>query len=206
MPALTYITRLAAQGTSRWTTRHDKRSQAAANLEDLALLRQVQQGDEAALTYVYRRLERPLYRFAYAMTGSSAMAEEAVQEAFLRLIRQPGGLDPAKGSIESYLYGILRNVTRQALRAQFVALDEDYDEAAGTLDDPHVALDRAQANEQLGTAILSLPPHYREVVVLCDLEEWSYEAAAATVGCPVGTVRSRLNRARGLLRDRLKEA
>ncbi len=132
------------------------------------------------------------------------MAEEAVQETFLRLIRQPGGLDPAKGSLESYLYGILRNVTRQALRAQFVALDEDYDEAA-TVDDPMVVLDRSQAQERLGAAILTLPGHYREVLVLCDLEEWSYETAAATLGCPVGTVRSRLNRARALLRSRLKE-
>jgi len=133
------------------------------------------------------------------------MAEEAVQETFLRLIRQPGGLDPAKGSIESYLYGILRNVTRQALRSQFVALDEDYDEPAGSVDDPLVALDRSQANARLGEAILALPGHYREVLVLCDLEEWSYESTAATLGCPVGTVRSRLNRARGLLRNRLKE-
>ena len=193
MPALTW--------TSRWATRRE--GQAA--LDDPALLRQVQLGDEAALTHIYRRLAQPLYRFAYAMTGSVAAAEEAVQETFLRLIRQPGGLDPAKGSIESYLYGILRNVTRQALRTQFVALDEDFDEAAGPLDDPHLTLDRSVANEQLGAAIVSLPPHYREVVVLCDLEEWSYEAAATTIGCPVGTIRSRLNRARGLLRDRLKE-
>ena len=194
MPALTW--------TSRWTARRDPTSA----LDDPALLREVQFGNEAALTLVYRRLQRPLYRFAYAMTGSAAMAEEAVQETFLRLIRQAGGLDPAKGSIEAYLYGIVRNVTRQAVRSQFVALDEEYDEPAGQLDDPRVALDRTVAHEQLSAAILALSPHYREVVVLCDLEEWSYEAAAATVGCPVGTVRSRLNRARGLLRDRLKEA
>ena len=60
--------------------------------DDPALLKQLQLGNEAALTQVYRRLERPLYRFAYAMTGSPAIAEEAVQETFLRLIRQPGGL------------------------------------------------------------------------------------------------------------------
>jgi len=198
MPALTW--------TSRWTTRREP----ALALDDPDLLRQVQLGDEAALTLIYRHLERPLYRFAFAMTGSVATAEEAVQETFLRLIRHPGGpaggLDPAKGSIESYLYGILRNVTRQALRTQFVALDDEFDSPAGDLDDPRVALERAVAHEQLAAAILALPPHYREMVVLCDLEEWSYEAAAAAVGCPVGTVRSRLNRGRGLLRDRLKEA
>lgn len=193
MPALTW--------TSRWNAR---RSQPDSR-EDATLLSQVQQGSESALTHVYRRLERPLYRFAYAMTGSAAMAEEAVQETFLRLIRQPGALDPAKGSIESYLYGIIRNVTRQALRQQFVALEEEYEETAASVDDPRVALDRAIANERLSGAILALPGHYREVIVLCDLEEWSYEAAAATLGCPVGTVRSRLNRARGILKDRLKE-
>jgi RNA polymerase sigma-70 factor (ECF subfamily) len=193
MPALTW--------TSRWNARRAQQT----TWDDPDLLQQVQLGNEAALTLVYRRLERPLYRFAYAMTGSAAAAEEAVQETFLRLIRQPGGLDPAKGSIESYLYGILRNVTRQALRGQFVALDEDYDQAASSVDDPHVVLDRAQANERLSEAILTLPGHYREVIVLCDLEEWSYEAAAATLGCPVGTVRSRLNRARGQLKIRLRE-
>ena len=194
MPAITWTSRcsgrLAAQQTG-W--------------DDPALLKQLQLGNEAALTQVYRRLERPLYRFAYAMTGSPAMAEEAVQETFLRLIRQPGGLDPAKGSIESYLYGILRNVTRQALRQQFIALEEDFDEPASSLEDPLVLLHRSEANARLGEAILGLPGHYREVIVLCDLEEWSYEAAAATLGCPVGTVRSRLNRARAHLKNRLKE-
>ena len=63
--------------------------------DDPALLKQLQLGNEAALTQVYRRLERPLYRFAYAMTGSPAIAEEAVQETFLRLIRQPGGTHAA---------------------------------------------------------------------------------------------------------------
>ena len=116
----------------------------------------------AALTQVYRRLERPLYRFAYAMTGSPAMAEEAVQETFLRPIRQPGGLDPAKGSIESYLYCILRHVTRQALRQQFIALD--FDEPASSLEDALVLLHRSQANARLGEAILGLPGHYREVI------------------------------------------
>jgi RNA polymerase sigma-70 factor (ECF subfamily) len=197
MPALTW--------TSRWTTWRTQQSTSTASLDDPALLEQIQLGSEAALTQVYRRLERPLYRFALTMSGSAATAEEAVQETFLRLIRQPGALDPAKGSIESYLYGIIRNVIRQALRSQFVALDEDYEEPAGSLDDPRVVLDRAQANERLAVAILALPGHYREVIVLCDLEEWSYESAASTLGCPVGTVRSRLSRAREQLRNRLRE-
>lgn len=199
MPAITWTFR----STGRWTGR--SKPDAAVSLDDPALLKQLQLGDEAALTQVYRRLERPLYRFAYAMSGSAATAEEAVQETFLRLIRQPGGLDPAKGSIESYLYGILRNVTRQALRQQFMALDDDYDEPASSAQDPMVVLDRSMANERLSEAILGLPGHYREVIVLCDLEEWSYEAAAIALGCPVGTVRSRLNRARGHLKNRLKE-
>jgi RNA polymerase sigma-70 factor (ECF subfamily) len=193
MPALTWTSRFAA-----------RRAQPDC-WDDPDLLKQIQLGNEAALTHIYRRLERPLYRFAYSMSGSVSLAEEAVQETFLRLIRHPGGLDLTKGSIESYLYGIIRNVTRNALRSQFTALEDDYEESASTVDDPQVALHRTQAQARLSEAILGLPGHYREVVVLCDLEEWSYEAAAATLGCPVGTVRSRLSRARGLLRDRLKE-
>ncbi len=96
-------------------------------------------------------------------------------------------------------------MTRQALRQQFMALDDDYDEPASSAQDPMVVLDRSMANERLSEAILGLPGHYREVIVLCDLEEWSYEAAAIALGCPVGTVRSRLNRARGHLKNRLKE-
>ena len=165
MPAITW--------TSRWSGRRSGRFAARARQtcwDDPALLKQLQLGNEAALTQVYRQLERPLYRFAYAMTGSPAMAEEAVQETFLRLIRQPGGLDPAKGSIESYLYGILRNVTRQAPRQPFIALEEDFDEPASSLEDPLVLPHRSQANERLGEAILGLPAHYREVIVPGDLE------------------------------------
>ena len=118
------------------------------------------------------------------------MAEEAVQETFLRRIRQPGALDPAKGSIESYLYGILRNVTRQALRQQFIALEEDFDEPASNLEDPLVLLHRPQATARLGEAILSLPGHYREVIVLCDLEERSLRGGRRHPGLPGGHVKS----------------
>ena len=85
------------------------------------------------------------------------MAEEAVQETFLRRTRQPGALDPAKGSIESYLYGILRNVTRQALRQQFIALEEDFDEPASNLEDPLVLLHRSQATARLARRFSACP-------------------------------------------------
>jgi RNA polymerase sigma-70 factor (ECF subfamily) len=86
--------------------------------------------------------------------------------------------------------------------------DESQEHAApgpALMDDPMVDLIRREGIEQLRRAILALPKRYREVVVLCDLEEFDYVAAAAALDCPVGTVRSRLHRARALLVDRLLE-
>jgi RNA polymerase sigma-70 factor (ECF subfamily) len=65
-------------------------------------------------------------------------------------------------------------------------------------------LTRAEAVEAVRQAVLALPTHYREVVVMCDLEEMDYAGAASALGCSVGTVRSRLHRARGLLTAKLR--
>ena len=112
-----------------WISRFSGRFAAQQNCwDDPALLKQLHLENQAALTQVYRRSERSLYRFACKVTGSPAMADEAVQKTFLKLIRQPGGWTPKKGSID----GNLRNVTRQAFRQQFIALEEDYDEPASS--------------------------------------------------------------------------
>jgi len=72
--------------------------------------------------------------------------------------------------------------------------------------DPLDDLTRGETIQSLRDSILALPPHYREVIVLCELHEMSYIEAANVVGCAVGTVRSRLHRARGLLLERLRAA
>jgi len=90
-----------------------------------------------------------------------------------------------------------------------VALDAGLEESAipelAIDDDPLVELARREGLDALRRAVLALPRRYREVVVLCDLEEVDYADAAEALGCPIGTVRSRLHRARALLLDKLKQ-
>jgi RNA polymerase sigma-70 factor (ECF subfamily) len=133
-----------------------------------------------------------------------ATADDVVQEVFLALLRQADRYDPARGAVRTYLYGIARHHMLKRLPAAGLesALDED-DEVAAV---PATALDdlsRAEAIDQVRQAVQSLPPTYREVVVLCELHEMDYETAASILECPIGTVRSRLHRARGLLMTKL---
>lgn len=179
----------------------------SASTEGAEALEALRSGDKSAFSLFYRKFQPPLYRFSLAMSGSASMAEEAVQETFLRLIRNPDGFQPEKGSLQSYLFGIARYTVlhlRREGRGELMLMDEPGDIVVADPAEPVVdTLEREQRVALVQEAILALPPHYREVVVLCDLEEMTYEEAAQLLGCPVGTVRSRLNRARAQLKIRL---
>jgi len=166
---------------------------------DEDLYRRLRGGDKPALAELYERHEAALYRYALCMSGSRSLAEETVQEVFFRLIAGAGRFDEKRGSLEAWLYGVARNLARRMVRragAEPAAEAVSGDDLLGELleDERTVSLYRA---------LDELPPRYREVVLLCDLEERSYEAAARLLECPVGTVRSRLHRARLLLSARL---
>lgn len=177
--------------------------------DDQELLRQLARGNEAAFRTVYERYQGRIYRFALHMSGNAATAEETTQEVFMALIVKPKGYDRAKGSIAGYLFGIARNVTRRAMQqsAADIPLEDDgteQDEFA-VADDLDV-LDELSNGELLATlrqAVLALPQSYREAVVLCDLEELSYQEAAEMLECSPGTVASRLHRARAMLKKKL---
>ena len=181
-------------------------------LDDEELLRLTRAGDEHAFTLLYRRHQGPVYRFALQMSGSQSVADDITQEVFLALMRESFRFDSSRGSLAPYLYGVARNQVRRHLeRGKFqVPLDEDSDEASfepiTAPGDPLGDLTLREGLSALRQAILTLPLHYREVVALCDLEEMSYEDAARTVGCAVGTIRSRLHRAHGLLVQKLRDA
>src|SRR5690606_28185133 len=107
-----------------------------------------------------------------------------------------------RGALLSYLYGMARNLVLRALASRpGVPLETDGRPAAGDLFED---LTRRQLAAAVRRAVLRLPPRYREVVVLCDLEEMDYAEAAHVLGCAVGTVRSRLHRARALLAGKLR--
>jgi RNA polymerase sigma-70 factor (ECF subfamily) len=176
------------------------------------LLRRTAAGDRQAFAALYRRYQRPVYRFAMQMSGSAAVAEEVTQEVFLVLMRKAAEFDPQRARLSSWLYGVARNQVLRQLDRRDGSLQlngsEDGEESTlppelVTTFDPVESLTRQEQAESLREAVLSLPPRYREIVVLCELHEMSYAEAAAVTGCAVGTVRSRLHRARALLQAKL---
>jgi RNA polymerase sigma-70 factor, ECF subfamily len=177
--------------------------------DDDALVAGAARGDAVAFAALYRRHQGLVYRFALHLTGSPATAEDVTHEAFLAVMRKAGRFQPGRGSAAAWLCGIARNHARRRLegdrRLLPLALDEG-GEAAGASEstDPVEDLERDDAIRRLRRAILALPLRYREAVVLCDLHELSYAEAAAAMECAVGTVRSRLHRARALLTERLQ--
>jgi RNA polymerase sigma-70 factor, ECF subfamily len=170
---------------------------------DEQLIEGMLRGDEESFAALYRRRNGPVYRFALHMSGDSAVAEDVTQEVFLALLEGGRRFDPERGTLLSFLYGIARNRVLRRLEAK-PSEDLEAAVAAAAEDDLLDDLTRRETIEQVRRAVLSLPPLYREAVVLCDLESASYEEAAAALECPVGTVRSRLSRARALLAQKLE--
>ena len=160
---------------------------------DEELLRRTAAGDELAFTSLYRRRQAGVYRFALQMSGSAALAEDVTQEVFMALMREPGAFDPARGSVAAYLYGIARFQVLRRLEKDrpLVALMDSADDdslasaCAHLVDncDPLAELTRAESVAQVREAVLALPAHYREVLVLCELHELSYAETACALGC-----------------------
>ena len=178
-------------------------------INDIDLLQRALAGDEESFTALYRRRQGSVYRFALQMSGRSSVAEEVTQEVFLAMIREAGRFDPGRGSLMAYLYGIARNHVLRCLERDrlYVSMaDEPEGESAQwtAKEDTLGDLTRGETIESVRQAVLALPPNFREVVLLCDLHEMSYADAAAALDCAVGTVRSRLHRARGMLLEKMK--
>jgi len=179
---------------------------------DSELLRRIEAGEEDAFVALYRQRSGGVYRFALQMSGSESIAEDVTQEVFMVLMRDAGKFDPTRGSLAAYLYGIARNHVLRMLardRAFVPFAEEDGGENSAhelitAQDDPLGDLTRRETIERVRDAVLALPPHYREVVVLCEMHEMNYADAAATLNCAVGTIRSRLHRGRAMLIEKLR--
>jgi RNA polymerase sigma-70 factor (ECF subfamily) len=180
-----------------------------SEVDDVGLIERARRGDEVAFSQLFAKHQRAIYRYAVYMSGPDA-ADDVVQETFLAVLRQTTRHDTPRGTIVGYLLGIARHVMMKRL-AKNVAFDEPMDDSVGdtaavdqatVLDD----LTRAETIEAVRTAVHSLPPAYREVVVLCDFQEMDYAGAADLMQCPIGTIRSRLSRARSLLTIKLAAA
>jgi RNA polymerase sigma-70 factor, ECF subfamily len=185
---------------------------------DSELLRRMGAGDQEAFRTIYQRCQGPIYRFALHMTGNTFLAEDVTQEVFMTLIQERARFEPSRGTLSAYLFGMGRNLLLRRLDREQVYVPflehgrengggngERKNGAHAVLVMPPNDILRSEMIERVRQAVSSLPPNYREVVVLCDLEEMSYDEAARVMGCAVGTVRSRLHRARALLTEKLRD-
>jgi RNA polymerase sigma-70 factor (ECF subfamily) len=179
---------------------------------DEVLLRRSSQGDEDAFTALYRRHQASLFRFALRMTGNTWAAEEIVQDVFMTLVRDPKKYDVARGSLGAFLYGVTRNRVMKHLERspRDLPLLENMENGHAVLPQmidsatPAHWAEIGERRARVRDAVLELPVEFRETIVLCLLEELTYEEAAALLECPVGTVRSRLHRGRALLLAKLE--
>jgi RNA polymerase sigma-70 factor (ECF subfamily) len=177
--------------------------------DDVEQMARLAAGDISALRGLYETHGRALLRFSASMCRSRQAAEDLVHDTFVALLRGQTLFDPAQGSVFGYLCGVLRHRINRHFRQEkrWVALDSDADARApaadahesGTVEE----IARSELSAAFRRAMLELPLQHREVISLCDLEELSYVTVAGILDCPVGTVRSRLHRARALLTLRL---
>ena len=175
---------------------------------DLECMVRLAAGDANALRELYQRHGRALLRFSSAMCRSRQAAEDLVHDTFVALMREPMTFDSTQGTVYGYLCGVLRHRVSRHFRQQkrWVALDMDSDSSPAQASDAHSPADeiaRSEITAAFRRAMLELPLQHREIIALCDLEELPYATVAGILDCPVGTVRSRLHRARALLTIRL---
>ncbi len=204
---------LPRRGESLSKADADRRNQLmleSPSRSDGDLLRLLSEGDEQAFLEFYRKHQGVVYRFALQMSGKTEIAEEVTQDVFMVVMNSGKRYDGERGSVAAFLYGIARNFVLRALereRPYLTVLDDpagDYSARVAAEQDLFGDLAQNERLETLRKAVLALPPAYREVVVLCDLHERDYSEAASALGCAIGTVRSRLHRARALLAEKMR--
>jgi RNA polymerase sigma-70 factor (ECF subfamily) len=155
-----------------------------------------------------------LYNFAHWLTGNREESEDLVQETYVKALKGFLSFQPGT-NFRAWMYRILRNTfltSRTGLRVTMtVPLDSENDgpEIAVVVDTPDTILMQRSNSQLVESAIAELPLHFREILLLCEVEEMSYQEIAETLSVPIGTVMSRLSRARktlrGLLRERLEQ-
>jgi RNA polymerase sigma-70 factor (ECF subfamily) len=172
----------------------------AIQASDAELLDRARSGDEAAFQNIYQRYRRPVFQFAWRLTGSEAEAEDVAQECFLALL-EGAAYDPAHGTLRTYLLGIARHRALRRVRAWEREAPEA-EEAAAPLDtlDTVMAAERGAVVER---AIASLPVLQRQALILFEYEDLSMEEIAEVTGSDAGAVKARLFRARESLRRKL---
>src|SRR5262245_61537353 len=169
---------------------------------DRELVSRFRAGDREAFLALYRAHAPSIFRYSLHMTADRMRAEEITQDVFVWLLHHADEWDEARGALSGFLGGVARKLLlrQQRNERRWTALADSAAASSAWAGE----LEREQETAALHRAIAALPERYRGVVVLCDLEGKTYEEAAAIQECAVGTVRSRLHRARELLARKLQ--
>ena len=140
-----------------------------------------------------------VYRFAWRMMNSASAAEDVAQDVFLMLLRQPARFDPERGKLRSFLLGITRNLVLKRWRDEYRWEELNDDRFPAKL----LSIESNDIGQIVGEAVRALPPLQREVLILAEYEELTLDEIAHAVNSEIGTVKSRLHRARENLRRML---
>jgi RNA polymerase sigma-70 factor, ECF subfamily len=209
----------AAEQINKIDSREDQTlTEPVAKIDDHALLAATQAGDETAFQEIVRRYRNQITSYVYRMIDDYEKAVDIAQETFVRVYMNVDRYQ-ATYSFSTYIYRIAHNLAitelRQRKRRKLIPLptffsDKDSEEVEVEIPDQRqVQADEAMIADErrhaVARAIASLPEKYRAPLVLCDMEEKSYEEISEVLGLPTGTVKSRINRARNLLKDKLRD-
>lgn len=181
---------------------------------DEELLKQVHDGDSVAFDIIVKRYKMRLLNFVFRFVRDRDMAEELVQETFLRVFRERKNHERIS-NFSTWIFTIAGNLAKSELRRRkrwrFFSLDHQENDEAAEFEIPdesqlpdRLAHDRMIENA-VQEAIDSLSLKYKEAVILRDIQGFAYEEIAEIIGCPVGTVKSRVNRARLRLQEKLRD-
>ena len=186
---------------------------------DVALVEECQNGNPAAFDELVLRYRDRVYNVVYRFLGNHEDAQDVAQEVFIRAYQGIGSYRGA-AKVYTWLYSIAGNLARNKLRdgsrkgrgkgvsleALSAAAPDVAQAHAKTDSTPRDAAQERETQELLQAALKELPEHYRLAFVLRTFDDLSYDEIAETLGCPTGTVKSRLNQARRLLREHLQKA
>jgi RNA polymerase sigma-70 factor, ECF subfamily len=207
-----------------WISRKAETEKNGPASSDAQIAERLKHRDEHAFLSLYDRHRSSVFRFLMHMTGSISTAEELTQGVFVVILEamcagSVGQFDPERGTWEGYLLGIARNLARAEQRKvrRLVSLDNlietpEWEQQLTTIFQDKrasdaVALIAARSELRLlYRAILQLPEHYREAIVLCGIQEKSYKDAAIILKCTEGTIASRMNRAKSLLAAKMRQS
>lgn len=185
--------------------------EVAAARSQAAFVGELQAGDEKAFEVLVAEFERPIVRFLYRYLGNMEEAKEVCQEVFIKVFR---GLPQFQNhcSLKTWIYRITLNTVLnekrrwyQRLKDRFMGLEGISQTRLDSLPDPEMSLTMSERCRRVNLALRKLRPDQRAILVLRDLEGLSYQEISASLGLNIGTVKSRLARARQEMKDAVKD-